>query len=139
MRVFYLIAGLVLAAALVLYSEKESADYRQVLVEKALETKEAEEFLQKYPGSKPYLLSLSPAGFSNALSGMDAFFKKYEEDPLVQAAANRTFPKNSTLYVVSLSPNPPVKKEGWVAPHPENPVLFLFFSGQGFLFAHENP
>lgn len=77
MRVFYLIAGLMLVAALVFYSANESAEYRQAVIAKAVEAKEAKEFLQKYPDSKHCLLSLSPAGFSNALSGTGAFFGKY--------------------------------------------------------------
>lgn len=134
MRVFYLIAGLMLVAALVFYSANESAEYRQAVIAKAVEAKEAKEFLQKYPDSKHCLLSLSSAGFS--ISGMDVFFEKYRDDPLVLAARNRTFPRDSAVYVVSISPNQPVKKMGWVAPHPDNPVLFLFFSGKEFLFAY---
>jgi len=129
----------VLAVAIVLYSVGASGDLQASIIKKAMEVPEAQEFLKSHPSSKPHLLSLSPAGFSNALSGMDTFFYRYKEDPLVLAAGNRTFAKSSALYVISLSPNPPVQKQGWVAPHPDRPVLFLFFSRQEFLFAHETP
>lgn len=128
----------VLAVAIVLYSVSTGGESRESVIKNAMEVPDAQEFIKSHPSSRPYFLSLAPTGFSNALSGMDAFFYIYKEDPLVLAAGNRTFPKTSALYVVSLSPNPPVKKAGWVAPHPDRPVLFLFFSGQEFLFAQEN-
>lgn len=150
-QVFLLLAAFMVAASVVLYSARAGEDFREGLAAKAVALPEAGDFLQRHPGSRQYVLSVASAGLSNALSGKDSFFGRYEADPLVQAARNgsasfrgektpsgsEAFEGSSAVYVVSVSPNPPVQRAGWIAPHPDRPVLFVFFSGNGFMFSYE--